>query len=239
MYIYRSNLICPDLRACFPYAKPFTVNYDHEILRDEDDTLPTPGYISHDEAAILYSVAQRVGGDWLEIGSHMGWSGAHILAAEVGSLMMIEPRLRQRWFFNRWYGNMELLRKYCGNVGIIQPYAARSNQYSECGDKDLFDGGFIDGDHGTPCPENDAQLLLARLKPKGAIVFHDFGGPVKTAVEYLMANGMSCRVYDTPQMVAVCWRGDFDPPYHTSDPAHRDAFAWRRTSMDFDFSRCL
>lgn len=250
-YLYRSNLSSngfPNLRPCFPHAKPFTVNWGHEILRDPDFP-PVPGFISDDEAAILWECARRVGGDWLEIGAATGWSGAHIMIVPgITSLLTIEPRLRERAFFQRWYENMERVRDWAGGWGFgtahrntwptLQPFTGRDDQYSVCGDQDLFDGAFIDGDHNSPKPQHNAQLALARLKPTGVIAFHDFGGPVAEAVTWLWENGMRCRIYDTPQMVAVCWRGEFEPPDHTPDPAHAEAWAARREQMGFDFARC-
>lgn len=250
-YRYRSNLSSngfPDLRPCFPHAVPFTVNWNHEILHDPDFP-PAPGYISDDEAAILWECARRVKGDWLEIGGHMGWSAAHILTGGASTLLTMEPRLRERVFFQRWYGNMERVRTWMREriypgapEPILQPLALRSDQYSVCADTDLFDGAFIDGDHDSPVPQLDAHLALCRLKPRGVVVFHDFGGPVAEAVNYLMQDhgqgGMKCRIYDTPQMVAVCWRGEFEPPTHTPDPAHAGAWAARRARMGFDFARC-
>lgn len=253
-YLYRSNLSSngfPNLRPCFPHAIPFTVNWNHEILHDPDFP-PAPGYISDDEAAILWECVRRVKGDWLEIGGHMGWSAAHIMIVRgVRSLLTMEPRFRERAFFQRWYWNMEHVKEWAlshreptASVTwpILQPLALRSDQYSVCGDTDQFDGVFIDGDHNSPVPQLDAQFALARLKPRGVVVFHDFGGPVAEAVSYLIQDhgqgGMKCRVYDTPQMMAVCWHREFEPPEHTPDPAHREAWAARRAKMGFDFARC-
>jgi len=207
-----------------------------------------PGWISADEAAILWEIAHRIKGDWLEIGSQTGWSGAHIAhLTGVRSVLMLEPRLRERAFFERWLENMDNVRQYDApnakaDTAILHPVALRSDQYSVIGDQDFFDGVFIDGDHDSPVPQLDAQFALSRLRPRGVIAFHDFGGPVLEAVKYLLQDhgtgGMHCRIYDTPQMVAVCWRGDFQPPDHVSDPAHKEAFAARRASMNFDFGVC-
>lgn len=232
-YDYRSNITGPDLRYAFPHAVPFTI-MGHTVYHDDTFDLGC-GYMSADEAAILYTIARDFPGLWAEIGSHTGWSGAHIaraLSETEGRLVAMEPRLVELDFYERTLDNW-----YRADViGYIQPVTMRSDQYFACGGSEMFSGAFVDGDHDPPMPERDAQLLLPRLSDRAVVVFHDFSGwPVRDGVRYLMRNGFNVRVYDTAQMLGVCWRGEWEPPVHVADPG-RDWPALRATHTDFDYS---
>lgn len=77
-----------------------------------------------------------------------------------------------------------------------------------------------------PIPLQDAQGAHQHLTDNGVIVFHDFiGTPVQQAVAWLIQQGYKYRIYTTPQMVAWCWRGNFEPPEHVPDPAIRGGAA--------------
>lgn len=101
-------------------------------------------------------------------------------------------------------------------------------------------GFMIDGDHDSPQPLNDARGALAHLADTGVIVFHDFWGkPIRDGVEYLIEQGLKCRVYNTPAGMAVCWRGDFTPPDHVADPAIDWAQVRASRAPEWNFSRCV
>lgn len=225
---YRSNITGPDLLPAFPHAEPFVIG-GHMTHHDRDfDT--HCGYLSPDEAAILHTIAKDFPGLWCEIGSHTGWSGAHIATAGC-DLVALEPRFVELPFYARAVENWNR----CGLSDRIYPMSMRSDQYFACNTQEMFDGAFVDGDHDPPMPWNDAQLVLPRLKERAVVVFHDFvGWPVRDGVRLLVNEGFRFRAYNTAQMLGVCWRGDWTPPDHVPDPT-RDWEAVRASHDDFEF----
>lgn len=231
--IYRSNLTAPDLVPNFKHVRsePEQTSFGHDVLHDwADGGYPVegenpPGFLTHDEAAILYNVASRFPGAWLDIGAHTGWTTAHVEA--TGSYVTsVEP--------------LDIHKRFRENVGYRHTAFTRATSFlyfSSIDDNFLYDGVMIDGDHCPGEPLVDAILSAAHLKKRGAIVFHDFiGGPVQEAATWLMDRGFNARVYFTPFMLAVCWRGDFTPPDHTPDPNLPDL---KDRCPGFDFARCI
>jgi hypothetical protein len=99
-------------------------------------------------------------------------------------------------------------------------------------------GIVIDGCHDWPDPQKDAEIARPLMADTAAVLFHDFqGAPIRAAVTDMLDAGWSARVYDTPNGVAVCWRGAFTPPEHTPDPAINWAEI-RSRYYDFDYTRC-
>jgi hypothetical protein len=102
----------------------------------------------------------------------------------------------------------------------------------------LYQGFCIDGDHEPGAPLQDAQNAYKHLADTGVLIFHDFiGGPVREAVTWLMDQGMKARVYWTPHLVAVCWRGNFEPPVHEPDKRINWYPHMLQMRRDFDFGR--
>lgn len=250
--IYRSNLEAPDFTAAFPYlhVRPMPHSYGHSVPSDWSDKAPddpifdTPdsitwklykncGMLTHDEAAILYNISGRTvkGGLWLDIGSHTGWSTAHIAGSSIG----IDPM----------YGVPEFLARAKDNTVRADKSPVLLNQFLNSTSRAFFAdipqechfaGIMIDGDHSEGEPQHDSIEALKHLGENGVIVFHDFiGRPVREGVQYLMSQGLKSRVYLTPHMMAVCWRGNFEPPDHVHDP--RLGFL-RSKVPDFDLGRC-
>jgi hypothetical protein len=247
--IYRSNLTAPDLYPQFKHVAcaPQPGSFGHDVIthwtdKGEDWAMwKKCGSLTHDEAAILYNVANRApdtwvigeGGGWLDIGANVGWTTAHI--SEAGSIVLaLDPMFFWPEWVERFRENMRL---------NIPPVALISRDYF--GNPNLalvrYDGVMIDGDHGWGNPLYDAQQSAAHLKDTGVIVFHDFiGGPVQEAVVWLMDNGFKARVYYTPFMMAVCWRGNFTPPDHRPDPNLPDMQERSRSeSFSFPFERLV
>jgi predicted O-methyltransferase YrrM len=164
------------------------------------------------EVAILSAVAASCRGVWCELGSHTGWSAAHVAAA--GNVVVaVDPEFTaNRAMLERAQGNWYR----CGLRGVMIPAGVRSREYFAGSDVPNFDGIVIDGDHTAPEPLLDAQQALAALYPAprpGVIVLHDYRGqPVKDAVEWLRAQGMRVQTYDTMNGLAVCWRGEVAVP---------------------------
>ncbi len=245
--IYRSNLVCPDLQPHFKHlhSRVMGHSFGHDVLSDwadkaDDDPVfgiyKNCGFWTHDEAAILYNVAQRSPFDsqWADIGSHTGWTTAHIMAAG--------PRCPG---IDPMYMNAEFIERFDDNV--MESTGRLSNPFGETSAA-FFTGKYvgtgmprvgwcIDGDHEPGVPLADAKGAAAHLADPGVIIFHDFiGQPVREAVTWLMDQGFHCRVYLTPHMVALCWRGDFTPPDHVPDPFIVSQGLPARCP-DFDWSR--
>lgn len=231
--IYQSNLTAPDLAPYFPslLVKPRPWSMGHDVPSDAE-VEPDCGFLLHDEAAILHACAKRAGGSWVDIGSRFGWSSHAINCHEVGFIVSIDPLYKS--------DDYKLLSRVSLPGVRSSVNAGTSDEFfAVCGEW-TFDGFMIDGNHDSPFPLNDAKNAAAHLKETGVIIFHDFWGrPIREGVEYLMDNGFSCRIYNTPNGMAVCWRGNFQPPDHVADPT----IDWKRVrrgrAPEFNFARCV
>jgi len=250
--IYRSNLLCPDLTENFECLvnRPMPHSFGHHVPSDWGDKKDDDpqfglykrcGFWTQDEAAILFNIARQVGGFWLDIGAHTGWTTAHIDAG-----LKLSPR-QGRTFptpkvvpVDPMFAVPEFAARFCSNTGFPMPALAAktSTEYFRMHDNggDPFNGVCIDGDHSIGEPLKDAKNAARHLSKSGVILFHDFiGQPVREGVEWLMDQGFKARVYFTPHMVAVCWRENFVPPNHVADPKIGNMKIY---CPEFDFSRC-
>lgn len=255
--IYRSNLVAPDLTPHFKHiwSRVQPHSHGHDVLSDWGDgnAADDPqgfyrenGFWTHDEAAILYNCAVRTHGLWLDIGAYTGWTTAH-LAAAMEWVTSLDPVLKYQAFQSRFEENLRGMwdQLNCVSSRTSDAYfdyerERRAEHSRRAKGLDIgpleFTGVVIDGEHGWHQPLKDAQNAAAHLAPDGVILFHDFiGGPVQEGVRWLQDNGFRCRIYNTPFMVACCWRGKFTPPDHVPDPNIPDM---RTRCPDFDFSRC-
>lgn len=216
--VYRSNLTCPDLEPCFEAVRILKpVARGHFMLADKDDL--RCGFISHDEAAVLHEVVKRAGGWWLEIGSHVGWSAAH-MAMGADHVVCVDPSFGEEKWMSKFTQNILRVGVYLD----ITVAAMRSDTYFKThmkGSSPSYTGVFIDGMHSDPVPYEDAVGSVRILnRDLSVIVFHDVGGaPIRRGVRYCIDAGYKFRMYNTPNFMAVCWKGNFDPPIHKPDPS--------------------
>lgn len=239
--IYRSNLVCPVLSPHFKHltCRVMGHSFGHEVLSDwadkaDDDPVfgiyKRCGFWTHDEVAILYNVAKQMGGTWLDIGAHTGWTTAHLAAATT--VAAVDPMLRYAGFSDRFEENCN----HCWS-NIVDVSWLTSREFFRR-DVAIYSGVVIDGDHEPPNPIRDAQQASECLGNTGVIMLHDgVGRPVREAVEWLLNQGFHARAYYTPHLVFCCWRGNFTPPDHTPDPAVRAQLTDGRFD-DLDFERC-
>lgn len=231
--IYRSNLSAPDLAPHFDlHPQPIQL-LGHDMPSDRVFD-PNCGFWTHDEAAILYTTAKANQGWWVDIGSRMGWTSAHLMAAGC-DVVAVDHEYTNAQFVARALANVQSFR---GRKQFL-PYLGKSEQFFECS-KGLYNGFVIDGDHDSPVPFDDALGAMCFSSDNGVILFHDFWGrPIREAVERVMACGWHCRVYMTPNGVAACWRGQAKIPMHAPDPRidWRDFMHGR--APEFDFGRCV
>lgn len=228
-----NGLTMPDLRPYFKHLhwRPMPHSYGVPVASDfadypEDHPVfglyKQCGLWTMDEAAILYNVAKQMPGQWLDVGCHTMWCTAHLAAADL-LIAAIDPMFRVSEFLERARANI-----YGGNDAyshvMTMEFARTADEffsdsialYGEAG----ITGVVIDGDHDRPHPMNDAVNSLRYLNDRGVILMHDAVGlPVQEAVLYLVSQGMRCKVYPTPHCVALCWRGELEPPIHTANPA--------------------
>lgn len=248
--IYRSNLECPDLTGFFRLRIAAHQNSMGHVVPSDPDYEPGCGFWTWDEAAILYNIAEQVGGHWIDIGSRFGWTAAHLLTAGA-TVVGVDPEYCHDYFSDRLNQNLDGIRKQMnGRCGRFYPAPMTSQDlFAKMHPDSKYDGFVIDGNHDAPYPLKDAIGAAEHSLESAVIVFHDFmGRPIRDGVRYLIENGWKCRVYWTPNGVALCWRGfehigergsvGFMPPHHVAD----SAINWsdQRNSMtDFDFTRCL
>lgn len=184
------------------------------------------------EAAILYHVAAGkwpLHGLWVDIGAHTGWTSRHINEATNSTVICVDPMLGNVDFFDRFLENTRYPKSWARGFTSAEMFAGVSPD-------DKARGFCIDGDHEPSEPLKDAQGAARHLAETGVIIFHDFiGQPVRDAVTWLMDQGFKARVYMTPHMVACCWRGDFTPPVHISDPNLPDLKA---RCPEFPWEKC-
>jgi hypothetical protein len=212
----------------------------HSLGHDvpQDNTLYKEcGCLTPDEAAILYHCARNLPGNWVDIGSCYGWSAAHIAVAgcvvhAVDPVYGCPPRFRDadvgRRFLDRAQANVSACNLSDHVIfettaqltpdGVIQSAEKTGSFWFFKNRAGRYSGVHIDGEHFGSAPLEDARMSLLHLEPTGVIVFHDFALPdVRLAVRWLRGKGMGVRIYNTPHLVAVCWRGDFHPPGHIPD----------------------
>jgi hypothetical protein len=221
--IYKSNLSMPEIQDSFKHlhCRPMGHSAGHSVLSDfADRPLDDPvfglykncGFWTHDEAAILFTIAQQLRGVWLDIGAHTGWTSA--VMAEAGCMVdAIDPMLRVPEFAQRFTENTKPWAHW-----IRMKHETSNEWFAALSSAVVYTGVAIDGDHSEGKPLEDAKNAARHLNRPGVILFHDFWGwPVQEAVMWLMSQGFKARVYLTPHGVAACWRGEFTPPDHVSD----------------------
>ncbi len=179
---------------------------------------PAIGFVSRDEASILYSTALRFQGErGLEIGCWQGWSACHIAAAGV-HLDVIDPVLGNQLF----RPTIESSFRRAGVTAAVVLHAATSPAAipllaAKNGEPWSF--FFIDGDHEGDAVLNDTIACVAHAAEDCVIMFHDLASPyVAKGLEWLRCRGWNTRVYHTSQIMATAWRGAIEPPAHTPDP---------------------
>jgi hypothetical protein len=248
--IFRSNLTAPNLTPFFKHihVRPMAHSMGHSVPSDwadkaEDDPVfgiyKKCGMFTHDEAAILYNVGNRLGGWCVDIGAHTCWGAIHLSAARC-EVMAVDPMYGLPEFRERASENSVAYKLVSRASGGISLHAMTSESFFARAGKVgyRFKLTLIDGDHEPGKPLEDAINAAKHLADTGVIVFHDGTGlPVREAVQYLMAQGFYCRPYFSPHMMYVCWRGDFTPPDHVPDPNVKAQLMDGRLK-DFDFTKC-
>ena len=190
---------------------------DHPFRVDRRN--PIVGFINRDEASLLYSNARLfVGRGGLEIGAWRGWSTAHLIAAGLARLHVVEPLLDDP----DWRSEFAMVTHNAGGGAstILVPDKSPDAvvRLGESGVRWSF--AFIDGDHDGEAPTRDALACAPYLETTAMVVLHDLVSPhVAAGLRALAAKGWKVMAYQTAQMMGVAWRGAIAPVAHKPDPS--------------------
>lgn len=184
-----------------------------------DERSPVMGFLSRDEAAILYNLARQMRGrPALEVGCWRGWSTAHLVAGGV-ELDVVDPVLEDEAVRGEIAASMSRL----GEPGQVRlhPGPAPARLYDdEVRAHAPWSLIFIDGDHEGDAPVRDAAVCSQMAADDAIIVLHDLASPfVAGALDYLRTHGWHTLVYQTMQIMGIAWRGAAAPVPHVPDPA--------------------
>jgi hypothetical protein len=184
-----------------------------------DKRAPAVGFVSRDEAHILYNCALPFAGKpALEIGCWLGWSACHLLLAGV-KLDVIDPVIADPNFRASIVSSLECIPRREHPLRLI---AGQSPQMVH----ELAEQGmrwslvFIDGDHEFPGPVTDAVAVERYCAADALILFHDLLSPhVAEGLRYFQYRGWRTKIFHTTQIIGVAWRGNVMIPEYIPDAA--------------------
>ncbi|HLJ21678.1 MAG TPA: class I SAM-dependent methyltransferase, partial [Stellaceae bacterium] len=183
-----------------------------------DRRQPLIGFVSRDEAHILFNTALRFDGKpALEIGCYLGFSTCHLALGGV-QLDVVDPLLRDASVMASVCeslvsaGVMDACRLVPdGSPAAVVRLGEREGR--------RWSLAFIDGDHEGDAPGRDAEVCERFLEPDALVLFHDLLSPhVAAGLRFFRERGWKTRIYLTSQVMGVAWRGSVEPIQHTPDP---------------------
>ncbi|WP_228061222.1 class I SAM-dependent methyltransferase [[Phormidium] sp. LEGE 05292] len=183
-----------------------------------DRRYPNVGFVSRDEAHILYNTALKFQGKKaLEIGCWLGWSACHLALAGV-RLDIIDPILMNSEIYES-VSNSLTAAKVIDSVKLIKGFSPLAVEELVNQLQTKWSLIFIDGDHEAPAPLLDAIVCEQFAEPDAIILFHDLTSPdVTQGLDYLKQRGWNTMIYQTMQIMGVAWRGNVEPFIHQPDP---------------------
>lgn len=212
---YFPNMVSGDPRTCsWQYLRP---NSPHTWYIDK--RLPGIGFLSRDEATLLYNTALKAAGKpALEIGCFMGWSACHLALAGV-RLDIIDPLLSHVQVYESVSSSLQKagVLERCNLIPGTSPDAVKVLATENGRRWNLI---FIDGDHEGVAPQRDAEVCCNFAAADDCLVlFHDLYSPfVAEGLRFFKQRGWSVRIYNTTQIIGVAWRGEMRPIDHIPDP---------------------
>ena len=183
-----------------------------------DQRWPGIGFLSRDEAHILYNAAlQAAGKPALEIGAFMGWSACHLALAGV-DLDVIDPLFDNPMVKEAVLASLKSagILDHCRLISGSSPAAVKELALRENKRWSLI---FIDGDHEDDGPLRDAECCIQYAADDCIVLFHDLYAPsVAEGFRVFKRRGWATRVYNTSQVMGIAWRGTMRPVEHVPDP---------------------
>ncbi|MBC1224459.1 class I SAM-dependent methyltransferase [Nostoc sp. UCD121] len=176
------------------------------------------GFVSRDEAHILYNTALKFRGEKaLEIGCWMGWSACHLALGGV-ELDVIDPMLSEQ-LFNESVTESLKSAGVKESVNLIPGCSPETVEEIANKFQRKWSLIFIDGNHEAPAPLNDAIICEQFAEADALVLFHDLASPdVGQGLDYFRDKGWNTMVYQTMQIMGVAWRGNVEPVIHQPDP---------------------
>jgi predicted O-methyltransferase YrrM len=183
-----------------------------------DGRAPTVGFLSRDEAHILYNTALKFRGrPALEIGCWLGWSACHLALADV-RLDVIDPLLKRDDI-------RQSVTQSLGSAGVLDrvrlvPGSSPHEVHRLGAAGSRWSLIFIDGDHESPGPLTDAVACEQYCTDDAVILFHDLLAPaVADGLRHYKERGWRTRLFRTSQIMGAAWRGTVEPIGYTPDAA--------------------
>lgn len=211
---YFPNMIIGDTSCCpWRYLRR---EVPHNWYADKRH--PSVGFLNRDEAHILYNTALRFKGKRaLEIGCWLGWSACHLALAGV-ELDVIDPLLERPDFYESVSGSLQAAN-VLNSVRLVPGYSPQKVEELAVQFQRQWSLIFIDGNHETSGPLNDAIICEKFVHEDALILFHDLASPaVAQGLDYLRERGWKTMIYQTMQIMGVAWRGNVEPVIHQPDP---------------------
>ena len=208
------NLVSGDTNTCrWPYLRREIPHHWYV-----DQSKPIIGFLSRDEAHILYNTAlQFQGENALEIGCWLGWSACHLALAGV-KLDVVDPLLSEKDIYQSVYQSLSDAG-VIDSVNLFPGYSPQKVEEISEHHQRQWSLIFIDGNHEAPGPLNDAILCEKLAKDNAMVLFHDLASPdVAQGLDYFRDAGWQTMVYQTMQIMGIAWRGNVTPVQHQPDP---------------------
>jgi len=184
-----------------------------------DRRQPSIGFVSRDEASILYNSARLFAGkSALELGCWLGWSACHLAMGGV-MLDVIDPLLDQADIAASVRQSLTAAG-VMDRVNLLPGYSPAKVTEIAAAHNRRWHLMFIDADHSHPAPLNDSIACESFAQEDAMVLFHDLAAPdVGHGLDYFRSKGWNTMVYQTMQVMGVAWRGNVTPVQHIPDPA--------------------
>ncbi len=184
-----------------------------------DRRVPHTGFLSRDEAHILYNTGLRFKGKRaLEIGCWLGWSTCHLALAGV-ELDVIDPVLSDPRFLESIRSSL-VAAGATSPVNLIAGYSPQQVETVAKQSQKKWSLIFVDGNHDAPYPMFDTAVSVEYAEEDALVIFHDLICPdVAVGLDYLRKRGWNTMIYMTAQIMGVGWRGNVEPVRHIPDPS--------------------
>ncbi|HAJ61642.1 MAG TPA: hypothetical protein DCP31_22300, partial [Cyanobacteria bacterium UBA8543] len=208
------NMIVGDTNRClWPYLRR---EIPHNWYIDKSH--PAVGFVSRDEAHILYNTALKFKGkNALEIGCWLGWSACHLALGGV-ELDVIDPLLERPDFYESVNHSLQAVG-VINSVKLIPGCSPEKVEELAAQFQRKWSLIYIDGNHDSPGPLYDAIACEKYAQDDALILFHDLVSPdVAQGLDYLKQRGWQTMIYQTMQIMGVAWRGNIEPVIHQPDP---------------------